>query len=122
MTVKDPRTYAILGAAMEVHREFGCGFVEPPYHEAFTLELGWRKIPFESEKHIPIMYKGVKLKTRYRADLICFEEILVEAKAVKEITDIERAQILNYLKATGLRVGLLINFGKISLEYERFIR
>jgi GxxExxY protein len=119
---KDPRTYAILGAAMAVHCEFGRGFVEPPYREAFALELGWRKVPFASEKHIPIIYKGVQLKTRYRADLICFEEILVEAKAIKQSTDIERAQILNYLKATGLKTGLLINFGAARLEYERFIR
>ena len=121
MSQKDPRTYTIIGAMMEVHKHLGRGFLEAVYHEAADMEMSSRTIPFAHEVELPIFYKGTRLKTFYRADFVCFGEIIIELKAISAITDIERAQILNYLKATKMKVGLLINFGAESLEYERFV-
>jgi GxxExxY protein len=118
---RDPRTYAIIGAAMEVHRELGRGFLETVYHHALALELTSRNIPFEHEVELPIFYKGQRLTTFYRADFVCFNAVILELKALSKLTDIERAQIIHYLKATRLEAGLLLNFGAKSLEYERFI-
>ena len=115
----DPKTYAIIGAGMEVHREMGCGFLEPSYQEAFAEELALQKIPFEREVVLDLYYKSKKLQTGYRADFFCFGEVIVELKAIKKITDIEIAQLINYLKVTGKKVGLILNFGGKSLEWER---
>ena len=106
---------------MEVHKTLGCGFLEAVYQEALTNEFELSKVPYKRESQIPIKYKGVELATSYRADFVCFENIIVEIKAIKELTEIEEAQILNYLKATGLKIGLLFNFGAKSLDYKRFI-
>ena len=118
---KDPRTCKIIGAAMEVRKTLGCGFLEAVYHEALQHEFAIKEIPFKRECEIPIKYKGKKLSTYYRADFICFDDIIVEIKAIKILTEIEEAQILNYLKATGFKFGLLFNFGSNSLEYKRYI-
>lgn len=118
---QDPRTYAIIGAAMEVHRELGPGFLEAVYQEALAIELSLRGILFQREVELPIAYKGKTLQTAYRADFICYDEVVIELKSIKQLGVIEEAQLLNYLKATGYQVGLLINFGAASLETRRFV-
>jgi len=118
---RDPRTYAIIGAAMEVHRELGCGFLEPVYQEAMELELTARDISFRSQVELTINYKGQILRNIYRADFVYYDSVIVELKALSQIGSIEDAQVLNYLKATGLRIGLLLNFGAKSLQYKRLV-
>lgn len=114
--------FAIIGAAIGVHRELGSGFLEPVYQEAMEIELSSRHIPFEARKLLIIKYKGHTLQKQYEADLICYGQIIVELKALDRLSGKEQAQILNYLKATGLRVGLLINFGSHArLEWKRFV-
>jgi len=117
---KDPRTFAIIGAAMEVHRQLGCGFLEAVYQEAFAIELTMRDIPCQREVDLPIFYKNRRLKTSYRADFICYETVIVELKALSKLGKVDDAQIINYLKSTGSPVGVLLNFGSASLEYRRF--
>jgi GxxExxY protein len=115
--------YAVVGAAMAVHRELGAGFLEAVYQEALEWELQLRRVPFESQKPLTILYKGHRLKKEYIADLVCYQQVIVELKALDQLSGREEAQILNYLKATGLRVGLLINFGNpAKLEWKRFVR
>ena len=121
LTESDPRTYAIIGAAMEVHRQLGCGFLEPVYQEALAVELAVRSVPFCREVRLPIHYKGQLLATGYCADFICFESVVVELKALARMSGTEEAQVINYLKATGYEVGLLLNFGARSLEHRRFV-
>jgi GxxExxY protein len=116
----DPETYAIIGAAMEVHRVLGSGFLEAVYQEAMAREMGSRGIPFKAQLELPIFYKGEKLPTCYKADFICFDSVLVELKAMRAMTTVEDAQVINYLKATGLLKGLLFNFHGQSLEHKRF--
>ncbi|MDA9830225.1 GxxExxY protein [Akkermansiaceae bacterium] len=119
---KDPETYSVIGAAMEVHRELGNGFLERVYQDALEIELVRRAIPFEREQAVPVLYKGDRLGTPYRADFVCYGSVIVELKAVKELTDVESAQVLHYLKATGFERALLINFATPRLDYKRFIQ
>ena len=114
--------YAIVGAAIEVHRVLGQGFLEPVYQEALEIESNIRALPFESQKVIQIHYKEQLLKKEYIADLVYYNRIIVELKALDELTTREDGQLLNYLKATGFKVGLLINFGSRGrLEWKRFV-
>lgn len=116
-------TNAVTGAAIEVHRALGPGFLEKVYQEAMQLELKARRIPFEAEKLLGIKFKGHQLAQRYFADLVCYEQIIVEIKALNSLSGKEEAQLLNYLKATGLRVGLLFNFGSHGkLERKPLVR
>jgi GxxExxY protein len=117
----DPQTYAIIGAAMEVHSVLGNGFLEAVYQDALEQELSSRNIIFAREKPIPVRYKGKQLATPYRADFICYDDIIVELKAIKKLTEIEDAQVLHYLKATGYGRALLFNFGSSRLETKRFV-
>ena len=97
----DPRAYAVIGAAFEVHKQLGCGFSEPVYQEALAVELRLREIPFERETKIPIVYKGMCLETFCRPDFLCYRTVVVELKAVARLSGTEEAQVLNYLKAKG---------------------
>ena len=119
--MRDERTYKIIGAAIEVHKELGCGFLEAVYQEALGKEFENQKVTFKSQPVIRIAYKGKPLDKTYQPDFVCFNEIIVEIKALAKLTGIEEAQLINYLKATGLKVGLLLNFGSKSLEYKRFV-
>ena len=122
LTLKD-EVYAIVGAAMEVHSELGSGFLVAIYQEALEMELTARSIPFQPQASLTVRYKGRQLKKEYIADLICYNQIIVELKALNHLSGVEEAQILNYLKATNLRVGLLINFGSVGkLEWNRYVR
>ena len=105
------RTFQVIGAALEVHSNLGCGFMEAVYEEAFRKELEFMNIPFEEQKTIPIYYKRELLNQYYVADFVCYGDIIVELKAVSELQKIHEAQVINYLKATGFEVGLLFNFG-----------
>lgn len=112
-------SYNLIGAAMEVHKQIGCGFTEPIYQEAFEEELRLRGIPFEREKTINVTYKGKVLSKSFRPDFVCYEKIIVELKAVSEFTDEHVAQVYNYLKASGFELGILLNFGTTSLVHKR---
>lgn len=118
---KDPQTYAIIGCAMEVHRELGSGFLERVYHDALAEEFSIRGVPALREHPVPIFYKDLRLTCSYRADFICFESILVELKAVTKLSPLETAQTLHYLKATGLHRAILLNFATPRLDYRRFV-
>ena len=122
--IQKDEVYAIVGAAMEVHRELcGSGFYEGVYQEAMEIELALRGIQFEPLKELPIFYKGRLLKKRYVADFICFGNIIVEIKALDGLTSREESQVLHYLKATGFRVAVLLNFGDPDgLNWKRFVR
>lgn len=107
---------------MDVYYKLGCGFLEPVYQEALELEFQMRDIPFVSEALLPIKYKHLTLKKTYKADFVCYEKIIVEIKALTSLTAVDSAQLLNYLKASQLRVGLLFNFGSVGrLEHKRMI-
>lgn len=112
-------SYDIIGAALEVHSQLGCGFTEPVYQEALAEELKLRHIPFERQKVFTVTYKGKELSKDFRVDFVCFNKIIVELKAVSDFAEEHVAQVYNYLKVTGMQLGLLINFGKTSLEYKR---
>ena len=121
--ILEDETYAVTGAAIELHRALGPGFLEKVYQEAMQLELSARSIPFEDEIPLDINYKGQCLTQKYYADLICFGQIIVELKALSHLSGKEDAQLLNYLKATGLQVGLIFNFGSHGkLERKRLVR
>ena len=113
--------YQIIGCAMEVHKTLGSGFLEPVYQEALALELSIAGIPFQKEKVLDVWYKEKLLTKKYVADFICFNEVIVETKAMEGLSPDHIAQVLNYLKATNKKIGLLINFGARSLQYKRVI-
>lgn len=113
--------YAIVGAAIEVHRELGPGFLEAVYQEALEKEFIYRGLPHVREQKLLIHYKGEPLSKYYVADFVCYDKIIVELKATQQITPDNESQMLNYLTATKMRLGLLINFGCKSLEYRRLI-
>ena len=121
LTLRDPRTYKIIGAAMEVHRQLGCGFLESVYQEALALELKDREIPFRRELLFPVSYKGYRLNSQFRPDFICFDSVIVELKALSTLSSVDDSQLINYLKVTGYQTGLLLNFGTRSLQQRRFV-
>lgn len=115
-------SYAIIGACFRVYKDKGCGFVEPVYQECLEIEFSFQEIPAVSQKELLMRYRGQPLKQRYKPDFVCFEKIILEIKAVCQLTDEHRSQILNYLNATGMKLGLLVNFGHYpKLEYERIV-
>ena len=113
--------YNIVGACMEVHRTLGCGFLEPVYQEALSFEFQRQGIPYEREKEYEINYKGLVLSKTYKVDFLCYGNIIVELKALGQLSKEHMAQVLNYLKASHLKLGLLVNFGTTSLNYERIV-
>jgi GxxExxY protein len=119
--VEDPFTFEIIGAMMEVHRELGPGFLERVYHEASAKELRRRGIPFEDEARMNVHYKGEPLQATYRVDFVCNGQVLVGLKALPFVGDVEKAQVLNYLRASRLPLAPLVNFGAESLEWRRFL-
>lgn len=115
-------SYAVIGAAMDVYYRLGCGFLEPVYQEALAIEFGLRGVPFTAQTRLPIRYKDYILKKGYRADFVCFDKIIVEIKAQTALVAIDWAQLLNYMKASHFRVGLLFNFGSVKdLEKKRMV-
>jgi len=119
--IRDPQTYAINGAAMEVHRQLVPGLLETAYQEAFAIELAARGIPFQREVPLQIRYKDQVLSCSYRADFVCYGNIIIELKAQSQLTVVDEAQVINYLKITGFQRALLFNFATPSLQYQRFI-
>ena len=118
---KDLQTHAIIGAAMEVHRELGPGFVEQIYQDALEIEFQERGIPFKREQTLPVYYKDKLLKSSGRVDFVCYDDVLVELKALDQLTSRETQQVINYLKATKFKRCLLINFGNARLEFKRYV-
>ena len=115
-------SYAVMGACFEVYREKGCGFVEPIYHECLEMEFELMGIPAIHHPGLDLSYKGRLLTRKYEADFVAYSKILLEVKAAKAIDDSHRSQVINYLKATGFKLGLLVNFGRVGgLEWERIV-
>jgi GxxExxY protein len=116
-------SYAIIGACFEVYNDKGCGFLEPVYQECLGIELECQRIPAIAKPSLTLSYRGRLLLQTYQPDYVCFEKIILELKAVSGLTDEHRAQLLNYLHATGFELGLLVNFGHYpKLEYERIAK
>lgn len=117
------QSYQIMGACFEVHNEMGCGFLESVYQECLSIELGSRDIPFVAQQDLQLVYKEKSLQSKFKPDFVCYRSIILEIKAVREVCDEHRAQVRNYLKATGHRLGLLVNFGSHpKLQSERIVR
>ena len=115
--------YRVMGACFEVYREKGSGFVEPVYQECLSIELALQEIQFAEQKDLTLSYKSRELKQKHKPDFICYDIIILEIKAVSKLTDEHRAQVHNYLKATGMKLGLLVNFGHYpKVEWERIVR
>lgn len=114
-------TYKLIGLCMKVHQELGCGFLEPVYQEAFEVLLKAEGIPYQREKLMPIYFLDHKLNKEYYADFVCYDKIILEFKAVSSLTAAHEAQLLNYLKASKMRVGLLCNFAQMSFAYKRMV-
>ena len=122
MIVSKEESYKIVGAAFEVYNILGHGFLEAVYQEAFEIELKKRNIPYEREKEIKIYYDGQELKQTYKADFVCYDKIIVELKAVSELNEAHHAQVYNYLHATNMKLGILLNFGSSEgLEKDRIV-
>lgn len=127
--IKDPgkliladEVYQVVGAAMEVYYTLGCGFLETVYQQALRIELRGRKIPFRAQERFSIEYKGHVIERDYVADFFCFEQIIVEIKALNQLSPADSSQLINYLKVSNCRVGLLFNFGSHGkLEWKRFV-
>jgi GxxExxY protein len=119
--VDDSQTYAVIGAAMAVHKELGCGFLEAVYQDALELELKSRNIEYVREHLIHITYKGTPLNCTYKADFLCYKSVIVELKPLTTLSSLEEAQVINYLKATKLNRALLLNFGARQLQYKRLV-
>ena len=120
--IHEAETYKILGACFEVYKEKGAGFLEAVYQECLEIEFELQGIPAKPQVLLPMSYKGRPLNKHYEADFVCYDRVLVEIKAVSQLVDEHRAQIINYLNATGLKVGLLVNFGHFpKVEHERFV-
>ncbi len=115
-------SYAIVGSCFEVYKEKGNGFLESVYQECLQKEMSWRGVSFSEKPRLQVYYKGHALNQWYEPDFLCYERIILEIKAIKKVTDEHRAQLINYLKATGLRLGLLVNFGHYpKIEHERLL-
>jgi GxxExxY protein len=117
--IYESESYQIIGACFEVYREKGCGFLEPVYQECMEIELRLRGVSFVPQKTLALEYKGCPLRSKYEPDFICYEKIIVELKAASQLAQEHRAQVQNYLKATGFKLGLLVNFGhypKVQME------
>ena len=121
MIFKDD-SYRLIGVCMEVHSELGNGFLEPVYQEALEIALNENKIPYEREKELTISFRGRELKKKYIADFICFGKIIIELKALSALNSHHTSQVLNYLKITDFKLGLLINFGEERLKYKRIVK
>lgn len=118
----ETETYEVLGACFEVYREKGCGFLEDVYQECLEIEFGIRGLPFVVKPPLELEYKGHKLRKKYEPDFFCHGKVILEIKAVKVLDDSHRAQLMNYLRATGIQVGLLVNFGHYpKVQHERFV-
>jgi GxxExxY protein len=113
-------SYKIIGACMEVYNTLGSGFLESVYQEALETEFQQRGIPYAVEKPISIFYKGQVMRKRFIADFVCYDQVILELKAIESLTNENGAQVLNYLKATNLALGLLVNFGASSFQYKRY--
>ena len=122
MIEKEELTGKIINACMEVHNELGNGFLESVYQEALEEEFKIQGIPYVREKLLPVMYKGKQLKKEYYADFVCYDDIIVELKAVSVLSKPHKAQVLNYLNAANKEIGLLINFGETKLKWERITK
>lgn len=119
--IEDQQTFDLIGACMKIHNELGAGFLEPVYQEALELELKNRKVPYLREKELPVFYCGHQLKSYYKVDFLCYGNLILELKALSSIGNTEQAQVINYLKASNLSKGLLVNFGTKSLQYKRLV-
>ena len=120
MRTRDELTYKVIGAAMEVHRNLGCGFTEKVYQDALEKELQIQKIPYEREVRMHVIYKNEELDSEYIPDFVCYDKIVVELKAVEELTDLHKAQTINYLHVSRMPVALMMTFGAESLEFQRY--